>query len=161
MNVGKSMMIVFGAVVLYCSAVAPSVAQITPCAQSQDRDARKKTTQAGIDCRQENIDTYLSSLKTIKGKYSNKALQTCLNKMSKELQGKTGRHVRGAGKKYYAQLDQCRKEANRGKLEFSLDSATDDDNASDQPIDADCDDECHADLIKQFMQDNPEPEEAD
>lgn len=163
MNLSKLIIILLGAMMLCCATAQPSAAQIVPCAKSDDPDARSKKSEAGIQCRKDNINQYLKSLK-YKGSYSSVALKECLEKMRDELQGYTkhgGRAgKRGAGKNYYAQLDKCRQQAQREKRSFNLDSATADNDADSDPGDADCDAKCAEKWMAKFMTSTPEPEAA-
>ena len=163
MNIGKLIIILLGAITLCCVTAQPGAAQIVPCAKSDDPDARSKKSDAGIQCRKDNINQYLKSIK-YKGKYSSVALKACLEKMRDELQGYT-RHQgragkRGAGKNYYAQLEKCRQQAQREKRGFNLDSATADNDDDSEPADADWDDKNLDRYMSQYMSSNPEPESA-
>jgi hypothetical protein len=84
--------------------------------------------------------------------------RACLTELHSELTG-GGEHEgckppRGAGTCYYRQLERCRKEAAREGVAFALSAAKADD---DRPEDSNCDVKCAGDLIRRFMQTNPEP----
>ncbi len=158
MNIVKPMLLVLGVVVLACSAASPSAAQIIPCSMDKSTNS---ATDAGIRCRQKNIDKYASSLRNV---YNSATLDTCLQKMSDELQGRikhNGKAKRGFGKFYYAKLNECSRQAERRGLKFGVNSATSSDDDNDSAPPADCDSGCAADRIRQFMQDTPELEEDD
>ncbi len=135
-------------------------AGIVPCLESDDLDVQDGTTEAGISCRRDNINKYLTALAIIKGQYSAQTLRACLTELRSELAG-GGKHEgcrpqRGVGTCYYRQLERCRKEAAREGVAFSLSTASADDDPG-QPEDADCNVKCAGDLIRRFMQATPEP----
>jgi hypothetical protein len=124
---------------------------IVPCLKSKDPEARDVTTDAGMQCRRQNIDKFLAAL-DITGSPDNEALQTCLKDLRDLLQDGRGR----ARATYYGKLESCSQEAQREHVKkFEVDSATDtdtpaDDGPSPQARNAGCDVKCASAYIRTF-----------
>ena len=126
-----------------------TVLGIVPCLKSENPDARDVTTDAGMQCRRQNLDKFLAAL-DITGSPDNEALQTCLKDLRGLLQDGRGR----ARAMYYGQLESCSQEAQREHLKkFEVDSATDTDIPTDGPSharNAGCDTQCASAYIRTF-----------
>jgi hypothetical protein len=141
------------AAAIYCAGALPSAAQsIQPCSQSSDRTERSRTSQAGIDCRQRNIDTYVNAISVLQP-VQGAALKRCLQALGRELQGDNGSS--GAGPKYFAKVKQCQDVA-RGAGD-SLPAANLDSATADMPAGDACDQACVTRAIGDFMKQHPEP----
>jgi hypothetical protein len=141
------------AAVIYCAGALPSAAQsIQPCSQSSDRAERSRTSQAGIDCRQRNIDTYINSVSVLQP-VEGSSLKRCLQALGRELQGDNGSS--GAGPKYFAKVKQCQEAAR--KIGDAIPAANLDSATADMPAGDACDQACVTQAVTDFMKQHPEP----
>jgi hypothetical protein len=143
---------------LCAAGLTPGMA-ISPCSDSSNPATRKTNTNAGIACRDRNLNIVLSQ---ISGRYDLKSLRRCLEDAKDELDGLNGK--RGAGRQYYEILNRCQSMARAPASVGQLDSASNSDCLAD---DESCNvrndnnsDEAKA-MLGTFMEGNPEPGEAE
>jgi len=158
MTIARLLLPAITGLALCVAGLTPSMA-ITPCSDSTNPAARKTNTNAGIACRDRNLNLVLSE---ISGRYNLKSLRRCLEDAKDELDGLNGQ--RGAGRKYYAILNRCQNNSRAPESVGSLDSAT----SSDCPVD---DKSCNARnddnsaeaqaVLSTFMKAHGEPDEAE
>ncbi|MDR3373181.1 MAG: hypothetical protein P4L98_05565 [Ancalomicrobiaceae bacterium] len=140
---------------LFDQAVLPASAEvIRPC--SGNARTQAITSEAGIQCRQHNINLLRDSIVNTSSKYSKQALLDCLRDLGGELQGTRGTGIPGAGKAYWRKLQSCKTIGADAGVKVSINSANDSPEEADDP--GDCDGACAAGLLDEFMTNNPEPE---